>query len=188
MDTLKLTMYKDSMTYTVLEAQIIADSVLLATRVVRLASDSGKTLGLAESCTGGLVSAFITSVDGSSKIYAGGVVSYSNDVKESLLGVAHSTLDSHGAVSPETAVEMARGVRLRLGVDVGLSVTGIAGPGGGSAEKPVGLVYVAVSGPDDKQECRQECHRLLFSGSRQVVRLLTAKRALEILFNFLSAT
>ncbi|MBF0565472.1 MAG: nicotinamide-nucleotide amidohydrolase family protein [Nitrospirae bacterium] len=172
------------MTHTALEARLIADSALLATKVVRLASELGKTLGLAESCTGGLVSAFITGVDGSSKIYAGGVVSYSNDVKESLLGVAHSTLDSHGAVSPETAVEMACGVRLNLGVDVGLSVTGIAGPGGGSVEKPVGLLYVAVSGPEDRQECR----RLLFSGSRRVVRLLTAKRALEMLLKFLSAT
>ncbi len=106
------------------------------------------TLALAESCTGGLVGHRITDVPGSSEYLLGGIVAYSYDAKELLLGVKHNTLYDHGAVSAETAIEMARGVRRALGADIGISVTGIAGPGGGLPGKPVGLVYIGLSARD----------------------------------------
>lgn len=106
------------------------------------------TLALAESCTGGLVGHRITDVPGSSEYLLGGIVAYSYDAKELLLGVKHNTLYDHGAVSAETAIEMARGVRRALGADIGVSVTGIAGPGGGLPGKPVGLVYIGLSARD----------------------------------------
>jgi PncC family amidohydrolase len=103
------------------------------------------TLTLAESCTGGLIGHRITDVPGSSEYFMGGIVSYSYEAKEKLLGVRHATLYDYGAVSAETAIEMARGVRRTLGADIGLSVTGIAGPGGGLPDKPVGLVHISLS-------------------------------------------
>jgi len=103
------------------------------------------TLATAESCTGGLIGHRLTNVPGSSEYFAGGVIAYSYDAKEHLLGVHHNTLYDHGAVSAETAVEMARGTRRALDADIGVSVTGIAGPGGGLPDKPVGLVYIALS-------------------------------------------
>ena len=105
------------------------------------------TIATAESCTGGLLASTLTDVAGSSDYVLGGVVSYSNDVKQNLLGVHPGTLAQYGAVSPETAGEMARGVRRLLGSDLAVAVTGIAGPGGGSADKPVGLVYLHLSAP-----------------------------------------
>ena len=106
------------------------------------------TLATAESCTGGLVAARLTSVPGSSDVVLGGVVAYSDDVKERELGVEASVLAEHGAVSAETAAALAVGVRARLDADVGISVTGVAGPGGGTPDKPVGLVYLHVETPD----------------------------------------
>ncbi len=103
------------------------------------------TLALAESCTGGLIGHRITDVAGSSSYFVGGIVAYSYEAKEKLLGVHHDTLYDHGAVSHETAAEMAHGVRRVLGTDIGISVTGIAGPGGGLPGKPVGLVYICLS-------------------------------------------
>lgn len=107
----------------------------------------GFTLATAESCTGGAVAAKLTALAGASEYFVGGVVSYSNAVKESALGVRHETLAAHGAVSEETAREMAVGVRERLNADFGVATTGIAGPGGGSPEKPVGTVWIAVASP-----------------------------------------
>ncbi len=107
----------------------------------------GLTVSTAESCTGGLVAHRITSVPGSSNYFLGGVIAYSNDVKMSLLGVPEEVLKRVGAVSDECALAMARGVRQRIGADVGVSTTGIAGPGGATAAKPVGLVYIACSTP-----------------------------------------
>ena len=106
------------------------------------------TLATAESCTGGLIGHRLTNVSGSSEYFLGGVIAYSYDAKELLLGVRHNTLYDHGAVSPETAAEMARGVRRAIGADIGISVTGIAGPGGGLPGKPVGLVYICLSARD----------------------------------------
>lgn len=105
------------------------------------------TLGTAESCTGGLIGDVITDRTGSSTYFAGGVISYSNEVKQRMLGVSGDTLARYGAVSEQCALEMARGVRTALGVHVGISATGIAGPDGGTASKPVGLIYVGLSSP-----------------------------------------
>ena len=102
------------------------------------------TLATAESCTGGLIGHRLTDVSGSSDYFLGGIIAYSNEIKERLLGVKLETLQAHGAVSAETAIEMARGAGRVLGADVAVSVTGIAGPGGGTADKPIGLTYVAV--------------------------------------------
>ena len=119
----------------------------LATRVQCLLIAKGWTLGTAESCTGGLVSHWVTSVSGSSRVFVGGVVAYANEVKRDVLGVAEETLRQHGAVSAPVALAMAQGIRRLLHTDVGISSTGIAGPTGGTAAKPVGTVFVAISSP-----------------------------------------
>jgi PncC family amidohydrolase len=119
--------------------------------VGKLLRQRGLTLAVAESCTGGLVSHRITDVPGSSSYYQGSVTSYSNEIKEQVLGVSRETLERYGAVSEQTALEMARGVRGLLETDIGLAVTGIAGPDGGTPEKPVGLVFVALAAPDDER-------------------------------------
>ncbi|NOZ48505.1 MAG: CinA family protein [Chloroflexi bacterium] len=120
----------------------------LSAAVGRQLRAQNRTLALAESCTGGLVSSLLTDVAGSSAYVLGGIVSYSNEAKMHLLGVQESTLLAVGAVSAEVAAEMGRGVRRCLGSDVALAVTGIAGPGGGTDEKPVGLVYVHLAAAD----------------------------------------
>jgi nicotinamide-nucleotide amidase len=116
--------------------------------VLGLCRALGLTLATAESCTGGLVGERLTSVPGASDVYLGGVVAYADSVKEAHLGVDRDLLREHGAVSAEAAAAMAHGVRERLGADVGLAVTGVAGPGGGTPEKPVGLVFIHVDAPD----------------------------------------
>ena len=116
--------------------------------VLELCRTRGLTIATAESCSGGLVAARLTSVPGSSDVVLGGIVAYSNDVKEAELGVPVELIERHGAVSAEVAEAMARGARERLGAGVAVSVTGVAGPGGGTPEKPVGLVYVHAEGPD----------------------------------------
>ena len=110
----------------------------------------GLKLAVAESCTGGLVGERLTNIPGSSDVFLGGVIAYHNDVKRKLLGVRAEDMERFGAVSEEVALQMAAGVRERLGADVGVSVTGIAGPGGGTPEKPVGLVWIAIHGSDAK--------------------------------------
>ncbi|MBU1355940.1 MAG: competence/damage-inducible protein A [Candidatus Edwardsbacteria bacterium] len=115
--------------------------------VGRLLKEKKLTLTTAESCSGGLIADRITNISGSSDYYLGSVVAYSNVLKEKMLGVKSQTLRLHGAVSKETAIEMANGVRGRLGSDLGLAITGIAGPGGGTDKKPVGLVFMALAGP-----------------------------------------
>ena len=116
-------------------------------RIAAALTDRGWTIGTAESCTGGLIGDTLTDRPGCSSYFMGGIISYDNRVKRARLGVMAETLETAGAVSQETALEMARGARAALGVDVAVSATGIAGPGGGSADKPVGLVWLAVSGP-----------------------------------------
>ena len=105
----------------------------------------GATLATAESCTGGMIAQMITAIAGVSPHYLGGVVSYANLAKSELLGVPPALIETHGAVSPEVAAAMAEGVRNRLGADLGLSTTGVAGPSGGTPEKPVGLVYLGLA-------------------------------------------
>jgi len=138
-------------------------------------------LALAESCTGGLVGHLVTNVAGSSGYFVGGVIAYSNEAKEQLLGVPRDTLARHGAVSEPAAREMAHGARRLLGADVALSVTGIAGPGGGSPDKPVGLVYVALDVAD-----RQECRRFVWGGDREQNKAHSARAALEMLRDYLT--
>jgi PncC family amidohydrolase len=138
------------------------------------------TLALGESCTGGLVGHRITQVPGSSEYFLGGVVAYSYEAKERLLGVHHRTLYEHGAVSRETAIEMAHGARLAFGADYGLSVTGIAGPAGGLPGKPVGLTWIAVS---SRQGERSEEH--VWQGDRQANKERSAEAALLLLLRVL---
>lgn len=121
------------------------DSPSLEDTAVRRLRKLGFTVSVAESCTGGLLAKRLTDIPGVSDVFMGGCVTYSNDSKVKLLGVRPETLAAYGAVSEQTALEMARGVRLNLGTDVGISTTGIAGPGGGTPEKPVGTVYIAIS-------------------------------------------
>ncbi len=130
----------------------------------------------AESCTGGMVAAALTDIPGCSDAFAGGVVAYSNRLKHDLLGVPEDVLERHGAVSAETAAAMAAGARTRLGADAAVSVTGIAGPGGGTEEKPVGLVYLHVSSPAGEDERRMD-----IPGSRDAVRGRAATAALQLL-------
>ncbi len=138
-------------------------------------------LATAESCTGGLIGAAMTDLAGSSDIYAGGFITYSNDLKMNLLGVLEDTLKTHGAVSPETANEMATSALTKTGADIAVSVTGIAGPGGGSDDKPVGLVYIGIS---LKGAPPQTCKHL-FDGDRATIRAQTVEAALTHLIEAL---
>jgi nicotinamide-nucleotide amidase len=136
----------------------------------------GLTLATAESCTGGMVAARLTSVAGSSDVFTGAVVSYADDVKVSELGVPEELIRAHGAVSPEVARAMAQGARERLGVDVAVSVTGIAGPGGATPEKPVGLVYTHAVGPGGAERAGE----LNFPGDRATIRVRATVAALHL--------
>ncbi len=152
----------------------------LEKQVGDLLSRLGLTLATAESCTGGLLAHRLTNVSGSSGYFVGGVVAYAYEAKEALLGVRHETLVRHGAVSEQVALEMARGVRQRLGTDLGVSVTGIAGPSGGTPEKPVGLTYIALAGP----QC-QRCERYVWQGERLENKTSSAEAAIQLLFTYL---
>jgi PncC family amidohydrolase len=125
--------------------KLMSNELELAREAGQRLMAAGLTLATAESCTGGLIGHWITEIAGSSAYYLGGIVAYSNEVKRSHLGVADQTLMTHGAVSDPTAREMARGARLTIGAHVGVATTGIAGPGGGSEEKPVGTVCIALA-------------------------------------------
>jgi nicotinamide-nucleotide amidase len=160
-----------------LEPHLFAtDDRPIAQIVLELARPRGLTLVTAESCTGGMVAAELTAIPGSSDVFAGGAVTYSDRLKHELLGVPEATLEQHGAVSAETARAMAEGARRRLGADLAVAVTGVAGPGGGTEEKPVGLVYLHVSGPDGETE-----RRMQWGGTRHDVRLRATAAALHLL-------
>lgn len=141
----------------------------------------GLTLVAAESCTGGLVAARLTSVPGSSKVFLGGVVAYADEVKAAELGVPEAVLERHGAVSAKVAAAMAAGARERLGADVAVAVTGVAGPGGGTDEKPVGLVYLHAEGPDGSLG-----GELNLPGERQAIRGRATVAALHLLRTLLA--
>jgi len=149
--------------------------------VLDLCRRQGLTLATAESCTGGLVGARLTSIPGASDVYVGGVVAYANAVKTKELGVAPELLERHGAVSAEAAAAMAAGARAALGAQVGLAVTGVAGPGGGTPEKPVGLVHLYAG--SDGGELAQ---RLELPGDREAIRTRAAVAALHLLRRLLS--
>jgi PncC family amidohydrolase len=139
------------------------------------------TIAVGESCTGGLLGHRLTQVPGSSDYFLGGVVAYAYDSKERLLGVRHQTLYDHGAVSRETAIEMARGARLTFGADLGVSITGIAGPGGGLPDKPVGTTWIAVS---TRTGDRAECHQ--GQGDRAGNKESAADAALKLILRILA--
>lgn len=139
----------------------------------RLLQKAGWTLATAESCTGGLIGHRVTNVPGSSTYFLGGVIAYSNLVKERVLGVRPETLSRYGAVSEETAQEMSLGAGRLFGADVSMAVTGIAGPTGGSIDKPIGLVYVAIRGPHQTL-----CRSFRFDGDRLRIKHQSADAAL----------
>jgi nicotinamide-nucleotide amidase len=144
--------------------------------VGRLLLEQNLTLSVAESCTGGHLGSRITDVPGSSGYFLGGILSYSNRAKRDMLDVPEEFLLKHGAVSPETAEAMAKGVRARLGADYGLAITGIAGPEGGTPSKPVGLVYTALSGPSGTISMKNS-----FLGNRENIKFQSSQKALDML-------
>lgn len=146
----------------------------LAPRVIEIFREKGLSLALAESCTGGMIAETITNVAGASDIFYGSAVTYVNGAKEHILGVARETLEKHGAVSSECAEEMACGARRVYGADVAMSVTGIAGPGGGSEAKPVGTVWFGLATKDGAETFRRR-----FDGDRAAVRRQTVEEVLR---------
>lgn len=146
----------------------------LASHVIEIFREKGLSLALAESCTGGMIAETITNVAGASDIFYGSAVTYVNSAKEHILGVAHETLEKHGAVSSECAEEMACGARRVYGADVAMSVTGIAGPGGGSEAKPVGTVWFGLATKDGAETFRRR-----FDGDRAAVRRQTVEEVLR---------
>jgi nicotinamide-nucleotide amidase len=156
------------------------DDETLASAIHSLLQKNARTIATAESCTGGSIAAELTSVSGSSKSFVGGIVAYDNSVKRDLLGVRDATLDRFGAVSEETAGEMAQGVRSRLHADFGLSITGIAGPTGGTPQKPVGLIWVGIAHASGESTLR-----LNLSGNRSEIQRRATIAALAFLWKFL---
>ncbi len=154
------------------------DAYTLAETVLNKARAQGKTIGVAESCTGGLLGGMLTAIPGSSDVFHGGIIAYDNRIKQQVLNVPSDVLDSVGAVSGEVAIVMAENGRNQLGVDLCVSITGIAGPGGGSEFKPVGLVFIGLA----TGECAPEATRFEFGALvRDRVREATVKQALIIL-------
>ncbi|WP_259730697.1 MULTISPECIES: competence/damage-inducible protein A [Synechococcales] len=153
-----------------------ADEESLASVVLALLRARGETLAVAESCTGGGIGAALAAVPGASDVFLGGVIAYANTIKQHLLGVTATALERHGAVSDPVALAMAEGVRRSTGATWAVSVTGIAGPGGGSAEKPVGLVHIGLAGP---QGSRSEAVRFGSSRGRAWIQAVTAGEALN---------
>ena len=143
-----------------------------------------RTIAVAESCTGGLVGARLTEVPGSSSYFVGGAIAYANAVKVAVLGVPELLLEEHGAVSEPVALAMAEGALSAFGADLAVATTGIAGPSGGSPEKPVGTVYIALASREG--ECR--CRRHQFEGDRSSVRCHTVDAALRMVLEYLGET
>lgn len=154
---------------------------LLEEVVGRLLTEKSMTLATAESCTGGLLASRITDVPGSSTYFLEGIVSYSNEAKEKILGVPKSLLESHGAVSAPVVEAMASGVRKLSGSDIGIGISGIAGPGGGIAEKPVGTVYIGL----DAQDSGTTSRKYLFGGSREQIKNVSTEKALDMIMKLL---
>ncbi|MCS6910236.1 MAG: CinA family protein [Anaerolineales bacterium] len=152
----------------------------LESEIGQLLTERRLTLAVAESCTGGLLGHRLTNVPGSSAYFLGGIIAYGNDAKERLLGVRRETLLEHGAVSEATVREMACGVRRTLGADIGVAVTGIAGPGGGLPDKPVGLVWLALSACD-----AEIARRFVWDGDRVSNKERSAEAALELVRDYL---
>jgi nicotinamide-nucleotide amidase len=148
----------------------------LAEKVNSILAERGLTVATAESCTGGMISSLLTDPAGASKIFLGGVVSYDNSIKERLLKVSNETLKQHGAVSAMTVKQMAAEVKALIGTSYGLSISGVAGPTGGSTEKPVGTFFIGVSGPNGSYQVRS-----LYVNDRRSIRAYATHVALDIL-------
>ena len=146
-----------------------------------IAALQGKTLATAESCTGGMIGAALTSVSGASAVYRGGIISYVNDIKEQVLGVVRQLLEDLGPVSAPVAQAMAEGARRVVGAQIAVSVTGLAGPGGDAYGNEVGTVYIGYSDP-----CRTLSRKFLFQGDREAVRRQAADAALDMILEFAS--
>jgi PncC family amidohydrolase len=159
-----------------------SELVALAERLQRICLERSLTVAAGESCTGGLVADAITDISGSSAYFHGSIVAYANEAKMGLLDVPGEVLAAHGAVSAQVARAMAEGARGRLGATLAVGITGIAGPGGGSEEKPVGLTYVAVADPDGV-----EVRRFTWQGDRDANKVASAEAALELLIERASA-
>jgi len=153
----------------------------LETQIGAILTARGMTLSTAESCTGGLIGHRLTNVPGSSVYFIGGIVAYAYDAKEHLLGVHHNTLYDHGAVSKETAIEMARGARRVFGTDIAISVTGIAGPDGGLPNKPVGTTWIAISTREG-----EEAHLFTWQKDREGNKEDSAEAALGLVLDYLN--
>ncbi|MEN9562601.1 MAG: hypothetical protein RIR73_845 [Chloroflexota bacterium] len=152
----------------------------LEIRIGNILSEKGLSLATAESCTGGLVASLITDVAGSSTYFLGGIVSYSNEAKASLLGVSWDTLNHKGAVSRETVIEMAQGARKVFNADIAVSVSGIAGPGGGTPDKPVGTVWLGLATPSG-----EEARHFVWDGDRIRNKQLSSEAALQFILDYL---
>lgn len=158
----------------------MSENVEYVKKIVETLKARGEVFCTAESCTGGQISKTVTDLAGVSAVFFGGVVSYANEIKEKLLGVRHKTLEKYGAVSEQTAAEMATGAVRALGADFSVAVTGIAGPDGGSEKKPIGLVYIACADKNGNVKVTKN----LFSGDRKAVRDQTTKTALQMIADF----
>jgi nicotinamide-nucleotide amidase len=156
------------------------DDTDLAAVVLDKLRSAGFKLAVAESCTGGMLGERITNIPGSSDVFLGGVIAYDNEVKVEALGVRREDIERHGAVSEEVALQMAAGIRNKMGADIGVAVTGIAGPGGGTPDKPVGLVWISVQGSEAK------ARRFHVGGDRAEIRQRAAQAALEMVRRTLS--
>jgi nicotinamide-nucleotide amidase len=156
------------------------DDTDLAAVVLDKLRSAGFKLAVAESCTGGMLGERITNIPGSSDVFLGGVIAYDNEVKVEALGVRREDIERYGAVSEEVALQMAAGIRKKMGADVGVAVTGIAGPGGGTPDKPVGLVWISVHGSGAK------ARRIHVGGDRAEIRQRAAQAALEMVRRMLS--
>jgi PncC family amidohydrolase len=159
-----------------------SELVALAERLQRICLERSLSVAAGESCTGGLVADAITDISGSSAYFHGSIVAYANEAKMGLLDVPGGVLAAHGAVSAQVARAMAEGARGRLGATLAVGITGIAGPGGGSEEKPVGLTYVAVADPEGV-----EVRRFTWQGDRDANKVASAEAALELLIERASA-
>ncbi|MFN3491471.1 MAG: CinA family protein [Anaerolineales bacterium] len=148
-------------------------------RVGNLLRQKKLTLATAESCTGGLIAHLITNIPGSSEYFLGGIVCYSNEAKANLLNVSWNTLNSKGAVSKETVIEMALGAKEKLKADIAVSVSGIAGPGGGTLDKPVGTTWVGLATPS-----QVEARRFIWNGNREENKKLSSQAALQFILDY----
>ena len=160
-----------------MDASVNREEALLEEQIVALMREKNLTLAAAESCTGGMLSSRMIDVAGVSDVYKAGFVTYANEAKQKLIGVKEETLMKYGAVSEQTAREMVAGALRAAEADMAVAITGIAGPGGGTKEKPVGLVYIACGSTEDIV-----VERCLFDGSRSEIRQASAEHALEMLY------